>query len=123
MDYVTLYVKVTHNDQKQVGGVNVVPFIYIHNKKCEECNAKTLAYDPQHDIIYCLACGLVHKDNNIITDYDKLMEKEAKEKKEKEILNRKLRLQKHDERIILNSEGNAIFSKILVYVLVMCWMV
>jgi len=59
MDYVTLYVKVTHNDQKQVGGVNVVPFIYIHNKKCEECNAKTLAYDPQHDIIYCLACGLV----------------------------------------------------------------
>lgn len=111
MDYVTLYVKVTHNYQKQVGGVNVVPFIYIHNKKCEECNAKTLAYDPQHDIIYCLACGLVHKDNNIITDYDKLMEKEAKEKKEKEILNRKLRLQKHDERIILNREGNAIFSK------------
>lgn len=89
----------------------IVPFIYIHDKKCEECNAKSLAYDPHHDIIYCLACGLVHKDNNIITNYDALMEKEAKEKNEKEVLKRKLRLQQRDERIILNKDGNLIFNK------------
>ena len=88
----------------------VLPFIYIHNKKCEECNAKTLAYDPQHDLIYCLQCVLVHSDNSP-TDYDKLMEQRAKELEEKKQLKRKLRLQKRDERIIINKEGNLIFGK------------
>lgn len=103
----------THNDQNHFGGVNVVQFIYIHNKKCEECNAKTLAYDPQHDLIYCLACGLVHSDNSP-TDYDKLMEQRAKEMEEKRQLKHKLRLQQRDERILINKDGNFILVNIFI---------
>ena len=98
------------NDQPIVGGVNVVPFIYIHNKKCEECKTKTLAYDPKHDLTYCLKCGLVHSDNSP-TDYDKLMEQRAKELEELKEFKRQLRLQKRDTRLLLNKEGNLLFNQ------------
>lgn len=86
-------------------------YIKIHNKKCEECKARTLAYDPLHDIIYCLQCGLVHKDNTLVVDWDKLMEQRAKELEERQQFKRKLRLQRRDERIIMNKEGNLIFNQ------------
>lgn len=98
-------------DHIKIFGVNMLNYIKIHNAKCEECQTRTLAYDPHHDIIYCLKCGLVHKDNTIMIDWDKLMEKRAKELEEIKEIKRKLVLQQRDERIIMNKEGNLIFNQ------------
>ena len=80
------------------------------NGICKDCNQDALEYDQTHDIVYCSKCGLVNRDNEP-RSIDMIMEEARQEELERKIILRKLRMQQHNEMLILNKQGNYLFNQ------------